>query len=34
MLGINFMVVGLVHTSFGNQQMLKRLCVLNKIMID
>ena len=26
-LGINFMVVGLVHTSFGNQQMLKRLCV-------
>ena len=27
MLGINFMVVGLVHTSFGNKQMLKRLCV-------
>ena len=26
-LGINFMVVGLVHTSFGNQQMLERLRV-------
>ena len=34
MLGINFMAVGLVHTSFGNQQMLKRLCVLNEVLID